>query len=151
MGWIFQSKKRWVSIRISGSNHQSGIHELQTPNTPKGSSTSHSVTGTCLPARGIPPKSAAAQASWQVSGTEKFLLGPMARETRATGSWNLRSQQNPKENFEPKRDLPQRAELCVLYTSRELGEEGWGFLGFNELFLNFPVTTMSFRRQRHTG
>lgn len=88
------------------------------------------ATGTCLPAHGISPKSAAAgecqalrnssSAPWPgKQGQQATLLKP---EISA----------KPKEDFEPKWDLPQCAEHRVLHTSREfgLGDEGWGFFSF---------------------
>lgn len=160
MGWIFHCKKRWGLIQITGSNHESGTQRFTSfrPQTPQNQAAHPpqmvaAAPGTCLPAHGIPPESAAAPGSWGVSGTEEFLLCPMARETRAAGpaaeTWDF--SQTQRRDFEPKRDLPQRAVCSTPAGSLGLGRRDGGFLGFNELFLNFPVTTLSFRRQRHAG
>lgn len=163
MGWIFHSAKRWGLVPIIGSNHQSGMQKFMSsrPQIPQNQTATPTQTIGCshwhlFASPCDPPK--ISSGSSQLASVRPWEIPPRPHGQGNKGnrpcSWNLRLQQNPEKDFETKQDLPQQAERHVLYTRREagLGEEGYGFfLGFNELFLNFPVTTMSFRRQRHTA
>lgn len=145
MGWIFHSKKGWGLIQISGSNHQSGMPRFTSfrPQIPQNQAAPPTRTGlqplapACQPMG--PPK--ISSSSSQLAGVRHWGIPARPHGQGNMGnrpcSWNLRFQQSPKVDFEPRRDLPQRAERCVLYTRRGfgLGEEGWGVWVIMSCFL----------------
>lgn len=161
MGWIFHSKKGWGLIQISGSNHQSGMPRFTSfrPQIPQNQAasptrTGAAATGTCLPARGTSQNQQQLQPAGRCQALRNSCSAPWpGKHGQQAMLLKPEIPAKPKGGFWAQARPPTAGRaLCALHQE---GIWPWGGgmggLGYNELFLNFPVTTMLFRRQGHTA